>query len=47
MLLEVDIIPVDIFNARLTELLATTSIDITSISVNVLYMLLSRVQAPA
>ena len=44
--LEVDIIPVDILDARLTELLTTTSLDITSTSVNVLNTLSSRAQAP-
>ena len=44
--LEVDIIPVDIFDARLTELLATTSLDIISTSANVLNTLSSRPQAP-
>ena len=39
MLLEVDIIPVELFNARLTELLANASLDITN-------TLLSHAQAP-
>ena len=44
--LEVDIMPVGIFDARLTELLATTSLDITSTSISLLNMLLSHAQAP-
>jgi len=43
--LELDIIPVELFNTRLTVLLPNTSLDITSVSVKALVTLSSRAQA--